>query len=220
MCFPVLVFCLIFAIFVKCWTIWPLISKLKTCRHTVWNITRGPNQKLCVCKVSWATEAGNLWFNLQRCTVLYSFILCCFLWSILILLVNTNYSYQVKVVVEKVQYFCLEWTGEQSSIKSFKIVLQSSTVGLQYFPAQCASKWIWTKRIREMLFVGQAPPNLNKSRIWDKEQRQWMCDSRRLGVYCSSPLAVIDDEAPRYHRCAIHFYRHRNSQMIWRNKGM
>lgn len=47
-----------------------------------------------------------------------------------------------------------------------------------------------------------------------------MCDSRRLGVYCSSPLAVVDDEAPRYHRCAIHFYRHRNSQMICRNKGM
>lgn len=45
-------------------------------------------------------------------------------------------------------------------------------------------------------------------------------DSRCLGVYHPRPLAVIEDEAPRYHGCAIHFYRHRNRLMIWRNKGM
>lgn len=45
-------------------------------------------------------------------------------------------------------------------------------------------------------------------------------DSRCLGVYGSCPLTVVDDEAPRYHRRAIHFNRHWNRLMICTNKGM
>lgn len=47
-----------------------------------------------------------------------------------------------------------------------------------------------------------------------KRRRQRARDSRRLGVYRSGPLAVVDDEAPRYHRCAVHFNRHRHHQVV------
>lgn len=56
----------------------------------------------------------------------------------------------------------------------------------------------------------QASLTLRRTQTWD---------SRCLWVYCSSPLAVVDDDVPRYNRRAVNFYRHRNSQVICRNKG-
>lgn len=128
-----------------------------------------------------------------------------------------NINKFTKILVLRQRRRTTIWSNLESHLKSYNVfmwkdILTSINVFCIWrMKANLYFKAVWGTWQIMVVWLGQKASHVQLYQTWHL---------RFCGVYCSSSLTVVDDEAPRHHGCAIHFYHYRNAPVICVNKDL